>query len=172
MYQNTGFTLIELLVVVLIIGILSAVALPQYSKAVEKSRLTEVLANIHTMQNQLDLYVLSNGLPSSGLVDFQDITTVDLSGGSWNRGAYITKNYNYYGVCGSEGCSVEVLPADSRREVGIYYDLYATTSPIPDYQATQVGNWYQVCASERTDIGRVICKSLESQGWGYNDADL
>ncbi len=72
MTSRKGFTLIELLVVVLIIGILSAVAVPQYQKAVDKSRLAELYASARHMAQTQQVYYLANNVWES------DVNELDL----------------------------------------------------------------------------------------------
>ena len=75
-----GFTLIELLVVILISGILAAVAVPQYKKAVEKSMVAQVLPLLKTLASAQQIYFLEHGEYANS---FRDLL-VDLPGFTQN----------------------------------------------------------------------------------------
>ena len=62
-FCSKAFTLIELLVVVLIIGILAAVAVPQYQKAVKKTYLSEWATYLNGYMKAIDVWLLANGMP-------------------------------------------------------------------------------------------------------------
>ena len=68
-----GFTLIELLVVVLIIGILAAIALPQYQKAVAKARGAELISMVRAIDTAQQAYFLANNTWANNF-DLLDVT--------------------------------------------------------------------------------------------------
>ena len=70
---TAGFTLIELLVVVLIIGILAAMAIPQYFKVVERSRLSESYGYASAVRSAQERYMAKAGNYTS------DLTQLDIN---------------------------------------------------------------------------------------------
>ncbi len=76
-----GFTLLELLVVVLIIGILAAVALPQYQKAVEKTRAVQAFTVLKALAQAQKTYYLENGKYAT---QFNELD-VELTGWTGNK---------------------------------------------------------------------------------------
>ena len=59
--KSRAFTLIELLVVVLIIGILTAIALPQYEKSVEKTKAAQAFVLLRSVYQAAAAYYMANG---------------------------------------------------------------------------------------------------------------
>ncbi len=138
--KNAGFTLIELLVVVLIIGILAAVALPQYEKAVEKSRMAEALTLVSSIAKAEQLYYMANGEYA------KDIDKLDLD--------FPGERVNYY-VNGFQTKNFICRPV---REDGGWTDALAVCNRLP--RETLYGIAY-------LKTGEVVCRSYNDKGKSF-----
>ncbi len=139
-----GFTLIELLVVVLIIGILAAVALPQYEKAVQKARVTEAMGILKKIVDNIDMCVLANG--GTDNCD-EDIVFEGLEQFA-NNGGLSTKNFDY----GTYGFA---LAMDKQQN----YTLALASHTMEEIVGAPEGRW----CLPGTEKGLAFCKSLSGK---------
>ena len=152
MYFNQakqGFTLIELLVVVLIIGILAAVALPQYQKAVAKARLSEMQTVVSSLVKEMELYYLANGQypAADNWADFQGSMHIDLPGCLFET-ALITCPHFIVDMYGSN--DFNIIAGDKDFTYG--YGQFLEHSETP--------NKRECFANESSTLAREICKSM------------
>lgn len=83
MKRKTGFTLIELLTVVMILGILTAIALPQYRQATERANAANALINVRSLFDAAKRYYSSRSYWPTSLTGL-DVTLM-LNPGSTNQ---------------------------------------------------------------------------------------
>ena len=154
--KNRAFTLIELLVVVLIIGILSAIALPQYKKAVWKSRFATVKALTKSIADAEEIYYLANNKYTT---DWEEL---DMQGPAVKESSVSSTygNYHYdWGYCQIENLTDTVYKVACRLKNGdddlMGYTQYLKHSPrytgeihCVSYNSSSNTIQYQLCKQE------------------------
>ena len=146
MRNKKGFTLLELLVVVLIIGILAGIALPQYKKAVAKSRLATIKFLIRDIVRAQETYYLANGAYTNKFesldVDMPTPNEIENEGSKYIYDWGNCSMTDYHTIC-----------SNSKIKMNLdYYYAYARVTP-----------GRRVCAVEETedlnDYRNKVCES-------------
>ena len=97
MRAKSGFTLVEILIVVVILGILAAIVIPQFTDASTEAKTSSLCSDLQTVRSQLELYKIQHNdalpVPESGGATWTEMTMyTDISG---NTNATKTAVYKY-----------------------------------------------------------------------------
>lgn len=125
-----GFTLIELLVVVLIIGILASIAIPQYFKVVEKSRVAEAMSLISSVKSAQERFLASGGAYTG------DFTKLDIAYANMTATAIPTKFFSAAVTVGAGASGPNYVLTVTRQtnssSVAARYGNYSLNTNVPD----------------------------------------
>ena len=144
--MKQAFTLIELLVVVLIIGILSAIALPQYEKAVLRARCTEAIITLRAITDAQERYAMANGEYTNNLSELD----VEVKNSTYYR----------YSCRGKRTC--EAIPRSSYSSSYPYFQFHMQQKLADEARNKYLGkHWCQ--APNKKAAMEEICKTFGAE---------
>ncbi len=149
--NKQAFTFIELLVVVLIIGILAAVAVPQYQKAVFKSRVTHAITYVKAIHDAQEVYYLANGQYATSQEDLD-----------------IQANCPDKWVCG-----LDTMDAYATNENDTFAMNYYNNHAVPEDAVDAELNGLLYCYARTEDkLATQICQSMGPVSYGNSEAKV
>jgi len=138
--NKSGFTLIELLAVVLIIGLLTSMALPQYKRTIRRAEAMEALVNLRTVYGAAKRYKAATSEPPTSLNGLDtEFFDAQISGSTFTIGKFIYT----FSTSNISACRLNT------NDFCIYF--YYNHNTLGKDAATCVGN---------TSTGQWICNSL------------
>ena len=162
LFNNGGFTLIELLVVVLIIGILAAVAVPQYQKAVNKSRFAVLISLVKAIADAKSEYYLATGEYARKF----EVLSIDL-----HKNFTIVDDNSYGQIAVNSSTKQQILLDAGHHQVmgllqltdgyNIFYYL-----PMSEYKARTR------CAGKPNSQAEQLCKNLPGAQFSELDGGM
>lgn len=159
-YMKQGFTLIEMLVVVLIIGILAAIALPQYQRAVEKARAMKCVTGLEHIAKAYELWYMYTG--GSGTArDFVENSDIDFRGFA----SFSFQEDNGTAFDNDSDCSFEL----TLNPFGADLMAWPTGTYSLEIYYTKGQRTFKKCFTQEIAKGRFICEGLGKLSWEYVD---
>ena len=143
--MKQGFTLLELLVVVLIIGILTSVAVPQYRRSVRRAEMMEGLTHGKTIMDAAVRYKTVNGTVPTSF----DALDIGFTGASINGNSFIDGNFNYRLLPDY----VQVLSTKGNYEFQFSYPVVSNTGVTQDVFC---------CPINGDETGTWLCKNISN----------
>ena len=91
MKAKSGFTLVEILIVVVILGILAAIVIPQFTEASSEAKLSSMVTDLQSVRSQIELYKIQHNDNLPGVANGTHLATADFV-------ASLTGKTNIFGV--------------------------------------------------------------------------